>query len=79
MKNQSNISKLELLLCDYAQAADSEKDMILEIMEPYIYIDEKVIWLYSKICDSGENEKDLYVELLMDLLTDYTAKKEEVL
>lgn len=73
----SNVLKTDLLLLDYAQATDpKDKDAILEIVARYIYAlkDKKVILMYSKICDSDEKEKDIYVEILMDLIAEYKAE-----
>lgn len=67
----SNVLKANLLLSDYTLATDSEdKDTTLELLGRYIYDmdDNKAIYLYSKICDSSQEEKDLYVEILMDYL-----------
>ena len=73
----TNVLKTDLLLLDYVQVTGpKEKDAILEIMARYVYDleDKKVILMYSKICDSDEREKDIYVEILMDLIAEYKAE-----
>ncbi len=66
-----NVLKVDLLLSDYTLVTDSEdKEVTLELLGRYIYDmdDNKAVYLYSKICDSSQEEKDLYVEILMDYL-----------
>lgn len=73
----TNVLKTDLLLLDYVQVTGpKEKDAILEIMARYVYDleDKKVILMYSKICDSDEKEKDIYVEILMDLISEYKSE-----
>lgn len=67
----SNVLKADLLLSDYTLVTDPEdKEVTLELLGRYIYDmdDNKAVYLYSKICDSSQEEKDLYVEILMDYL-----------
>lgn len=70
--------KTDLLLSDYTQTEDPrEKDSILEIMSRYIHdMDSKVSMMYSKICDSNEKDKEIYAEILMDLIADCKAEIE---
>ena len=72
-----NVLKADLLLSDYTLVTDpEEKDFLLELLGRYIYDleDKKVILMYSKICDSDEKEKDIYVEILMDLISEYKSE-----
>lgn len=77
---RGNVLKADLLLSDYALATDpEEKDFILKLLGAYIYnLDKKAIFLYSKICDSCDKEKDLYIEILMDYLSDLNASNHNV-
>lgn len=67
----SNVLKADLLLSDYTLVTDPEdKETTLELLGRYIYDmdDHNAVYLYSKICDSCHEEKDLYIEILMDHL-----------
>ena len=67
----SNVLKADLLLSDYTLVTDPEdKETTLELLGRYIYDmdDNNAVYLYSKICDSCQEEKDLYVEILTDYL-----------
>ena len=67
----SNVLKADLLLSDYTLVTNPEdKDTTLELLGRYIYVmdDHKAVYLYSKICDSCQEEKDLYIEILIDHL-----------
>lgn len=67
----SNVLKADLLLSDYTLVTDPEdKETTLELLGRYIYDmdDNKAVYLYAKICDSCQEEKDLYVEILTDHL-----------
>lgn len=66
-----NVLKANLLLSDYTLVTDPEdKETTLGLLGRYIYDmgDNNAVYLYSKICDSCPEEKDLYVEILMDHL-----------
>ena len=68
----SNSKKAYLLYSDYTMATDStEKETLLEMLATYVYAldDPKAILMYSKICDSNEMDKDVYTEILGDVLT----------
>lgn len=79
LNNQDFISsakKAYLLYSDYTMATDPEdKDALLELLATYIYEldNHKAILMYSKVCDSSENEKEIYVEILGDLLMNISA------
>ena len=74
MKNNETIYTLKkacLIFSDYTMATDpTDKDALLEILSDYIYAldDPKAILIYSKICDSDESEREMYIEILGDIL-----------
>lgn len=77
----SNVLKAELLLTDYTfMTSLTDKNLILEIMSRYIYNlqDNKLDFIYAKICDSMEEERELYVEMLGDLISECKLKLGEV-
>lgn len=72
----SSVKKACLLYSDYTMATDpADKDALLELLATYIYKldNHKAILIYSKVCDSSETEKEVYVEILGDLLSNISA------
>ena len=73
----SNAKKAYLLYSDYTMATEStDKDALLELLGTYIYDLEnhKAVLMYSKVCDSSENEREIYVEILGDLLANISPE-----
>lgn len=74
----SSVKKAYLLYSDYTMATEpNDKEALLEILSTYIYglNDHKVILMYSKICDSSEDEKETYTEILGDILSNLAEKE----
>ena len=68
----SNVLKASLLLSDYTMAEEpEEKDTLLTLIREYLDAleDSKISLIFDKICLSDGKEKDLYIEILTDLLT----------
>ena len=66
-----NVKKAHLLYSDYTMTADpTEKETFLEMLGTYIYAlsNPKATLTYHKICDCCERDKDLYTEILGDVL-----------
>ena len=67
----TTVEKAKLLYSDFVQAVSrEEKEVFLEILETYIddLNDSRVSLVYFKVCDSSESEKEMYIEILGDLL-----------
>ena len=67
----SNVLKASLLLSDYTMAEEpEEKDALLTLIRDYLDAlkDSKLSLIYDKICLSDGQEKELYIEILTDLL-----------
>lgn len=66
-----SVLKTERLISDYTLTENNkEKDIFLELTGNYIYKLSRpdMELIYQKICDSSEEEKDLYIEILFDLI-----------
>ena len=66
-----NVLKVERLISDYTLTENpKEKEIFFELSGNYIYNLSRpdITLIYQKICDSSENEKDLYIEILIDLI-----------
>lgn len=77
MKNTKNIETINttkkafLLYTDYTMENNPvDKDALLELLGDYIYKleDPRATIMYAKICDSSEEDKELYIEILGDIL-----------
>ena len=67
----TNAKKSYLLYSDYTMSTDPvEKETFLEMLSTYIYAldNPKATLMYQKVCDSFEEEKELYISLLGDVL-----------
>ena len=66
------LKKADLLISDYAQATDAqEKDHFLSVAGNYIreMQDPEIELIYYRICEAPDpGEKELYLEILVDLL-----------
>lgn len=74
----SSVKKAYLLYSDYTMATDpDDKEAFLEILSTYIYglNDHKTTLMYFKICDSSEDEKETYTEILGDILSNLAEKE----
>lgn len=73
----SNILKSDLLLSDYTLTTDpNEKEIFLELLHKYLELlnNSTLNLLYFKICDSSKEEKDIYIEILIDTLSDLKVR-----
>jgi len=66
------LKKAEILISDYTQATDTqEKDLFLSIAGNYIreIQDPEIELIYYRLCEAPDpKEKELYLEILVDLL-----------
>jgi len=66
------LKKAEILISDYTQATDTqEKDLFLSIAGNYIreIQDPEIELIYYRVCEAPDpGEKELYLEILIDLL-----------
>lgn len=66
------LKKAELMISDYAQATGTrEKDIFLAVAGNYIreIQDPEIELIYYRICEAPDpREKELYLEILIDLL-----------
>ena len=66
------LKKATLLISDYTQATDTEeKDIFLSVAGNYIreIQDPEIELIYYRVCEAPDpNEKELYLEILIDLL-----------
>lgn len=69
-----NLKKADLLISDYTQATNAqEKDLFLSLAGKYIQAisDPEIEIVYDRVCEAPDAaEKELYLEILIDLLTD---------
>ena len=68
---RATVKKAYLIFTDYTMATEPEdRDALLEILATYIYDlgDPRAILMYSKVCDSDDNDRETYVEILGDIL-----------
>ena len=68
----SNVLKAKLLLSDYTMTDNAEdKDTFLTLIREYLDAleDPKISLVFDRICLSDGREKDLYTEILTDLLS----------
>ena len=66
------LKKVGLLISDYTQATDTqEKDLFLSVAGNYIreIQDPEIELIYYRVCEAPDpKEKELYLEILVDLL-----------
>ena len=66
------LKKADLLISDYTQATDTqEKDLFLSVAGNYIreIQDPEIELIYYRVCGASDPvEKELYLEILVDLL-----------
>ena len=66
------LKKADLLISDYAQATNAqEKDLFLSVAGNYIreIQDPEIELIYYRVCEApNPEEKELYLEILVDLL-----------
>ena len=66
------LKKVGLLISDYTQATDArEKDLFLSVAGNYIreIQDPEIELIYYRVCEAPDpKEKELYLEILVDLL-----------
>ena len=66
------LKKADLLISDYTQATDAqEKDLFLSVAGNYIreIHDPEIELIYYRVCEASDpEEKELYLEILVDLL-----------
>ena len=66
------LKKADLLISDYTQATDAcEKDLFLSVAGNYIreIQDPEIELIYYHVCEAPDpEEKELYLEILVDLL-----------
>lgn len=66
------LKKVGLLISDYTQATDTqEKDLFLSVAGNYIreIQDPEIELIYYSVCEAPDpEEKELYLEILVDLL-----------
>lgn len=66
------LKKAELLISDYIQTSDEkEKDLFLSVAGNYIreIQDPEIELIYYRVCEAPDpGEKELYLEILVDLL-----------
>ena len=66
------LKKVGLLISDYTQATDTqEKDLFLSVAGNYIreIQDPEIELIYYRVCEAHDlEEKELYLEILVDLL-----------
>ena len=66
------LKKADLLISDYTQATDTqEKDLFLSVAGNYIreIQDPEIELIYYRVCGASDpEEKELYLEILVDLL-----------
>ena len=66
------LKKTDLLISDYTQATDAqEKDLFLAVAGNYIreIQDPEIELIYYRVCEAPDpKEKELYLEILVDLL-----------
>lgn len=66
------LKKAELLISDYIQTSDEkEKDLFLSVAGKYIREaqDPEIELIYYRVCEAPDpKEKELYLEILVDLL-----------
>ena len=71
---RGTILKADLILSDYTLASDpEEKKIYLNLLDRYVAaLEDPIVSLYFVSMSSSENndEKELYVEILMDILSD---------
>ena len=66
------LKKADLLISDYTQATNAqEKDLFLSVAGNYIreIHDPEIELIYYRVCEAPDSqEKELYLEILVDLL-----------
>ena len=66
------LKKAEILISDYTQATHAqEKDLFLSVAGNYIreIQDPEIELIYYRVCEAPDpEEKDMYLEILVDLL-----------
>ena len=77
----ANLLKADLLLSDYVMTDNiKEKESILELLLGYIsnINNDSAVFVFNKICDSSESEKEIYIEILTDILSSLKSDISEI-
>lgn len=79
---ENDILKADLMLSDYTIATDpEEKKIYLSLLDRYVTrLQEPVITaVFNRLATvNNEHERNIYIEILTDILADYKADNKEV-